>query len=431
MKNVKDFGAIGNGTAKDTLALQRALDGGGTIYIPGGKYLTGTLYLKSHTSLILEDDAVLVGSPDIEDYNTVDFCPQNRDCKAEKASGRHLIVAVDVHHVSIHGGCIDGNRAAFFDPTSVSRDDFTGWRPSQMLYFCETDEIRIEDIELLNSPYWACYLHGCDNVFIDRVRILEENLHTWNGDGIDIDCCRNVVVSNCIIESSDDSLTVRASAIQSLLRHDGVSENITVSNCVLSSNQAAIRIGVGTGTIRNCTFSNLAMNRTKYGICINSCYAPKLFPGGAKGVTVENLLFSDVVMEVHVPILFSSTWQEDPLDHSENLVHGITMRGIRAKAKNQLYMQGNPDFNHYDISVEDSVFELSGNECGKNFELLLASYYRRPCGIFLNNMKDITFKNVQLRWKDHGPDYQSALVVNNCPGLRLIDCDFQEPKERK
>ena len=192
-----------------------------------------------------------------------------------------------------------------------------------------------------------------------------------------------------------------------------------------------IRIGVGTGVIRNCTLSNLVMNRTKYGICINSCYAPKLFPSGAKGVTVENLLFSDVVMEVHVPILFSSTWQEDPLEHSGNLVHGITMRGIRAKAKNQLYMQGNPDFNHYDISVEDSVFELSGNECGKNFELLLASYYRRPCGIFLNNMKDVTFKNVQLRWKDHGPDYQSALVVNNCPGLRLIDCEFYEPKDSK
>ena len=427
MKNVRDFGAVGNGKANDTAALQRALDCGGTVFIQGGRYLTGTLYLKSNTSLILEDDAVLVCSTDINDYNAVDFCPQNRDCKAEKASGRHLIVAVDANHVSIRGGCIDGNRAAFFDPTIISRDDFTGWRPSQMLYFCETDEIRLEGIELLNAPYWACYLHGCDNVFIDRVRVLEENMHTWNGDGIDIDCCRNVVVSNCIIESSDDSLTVRASSVESLLRHDGVSENITVSNCVLSSNQAAIRIGVGTGVIRNCAFSNLVMKRTKYGICINSCYAPKLFPEDAKGVTVENLIFSDVIMEGHVPILVSSTWQEDTLEHSGNLVHGISMRGIRAKAKNQLYMQGNPDFNHYDFSIEDSVFEISGNECGEHCELPLAPYMRRPCGIFLNNMKDVTFKNVQLRWKDHGPDYKSALVANDCPNLRLIDCELQEP----
>ncbi len=427
MINVRDFGAKGNGIVKDTAALQRALDCGGTVYIPSGKYLTGTLYMKSDTSIVMEDGATLFGSPDIEDYNTVDFCPQNWESKAEKASGRHLLVAVNANHISLKGGCIDGNRAAFFDPTTLNRDDFTGWRPSQMLYFCETDDIRIEGVTLLNSPYWACLLHGCDNVFIDRVRILEENKRTWNGDGIDIDCCKNVVVANCNIESSDDSLTVRASGVNRLLRHDGVSENICVSNCILSSRQAAIRIGVGTGTIRNCTFSNLAMHKTSYGICINSCYAPKLFPSGAKGVTVENLIFSDIVMDVHIPILVSSTWQEDTLEHSGNLVHGLTMRGIRAKALNQIYMQGNPDFNHYDITVEDSVFEISGNECGDNCILPLAKYMRQPYGVVLNNMKDVTFKNVRLNWNNHGPDYKAALSVKNSPGLRLLDCVLNEP----
>ena len=427
MINVRDFGAKGDGITKDTAALQRALDCMGTVFVPSGRYLTGTLYLRSETSLVLEDGATLVGSPDMEDYNALDFCPQNWESKAEKASGRHLLVAVNARNISIRGGCFDGNRQAFFDPTTTTRDEFTGWRPSQMLFICETDEVRIEGVTLLNSPYWACLLYGCDNVFIDRVRILEENKRTWNGDGIDIDCCKNVLVSNCNIESSDDSLTVRASGVNRLQRHDGISEHICVSNCILSSRQAAIRIGVGTGNIRNCTFSNLAMHDTSYGICINSCYAPKQFPGGAKGVTVENLIFSDIVMDVHVPILVSSTWQEDTLEHSGNLVHGLTMRGIRAKAMNQIYMQGNPDFNHYDITIEDSVFEITGNECGDNCVLPLPWWMRRPCGIFLNNMKDITFKNVRLNWNGHGPDYKMTMLTQNSPGLRLIDCVLNEP----
>ncbi|MBO4344902.1 MAG: right-handed parallel beta-helix repeat-containing protein [Victivallales bacterium] len=427
MIDVRDFGAKGDGIAKDTAALQRALDCGGTVHVPSGRYLTGTLYIGSNTSLLMEDGATLVGSPDAEDYNAADFCPQNRASTVEKASGRHLIVALNARHVSIRGGCIDGNRAAFFNPSTTTRDEFTGWRPSQMLFLCETDDVRIEGVTLLNSPYWACFLHGCDNVFIDRVRILEEDRHTWNGDGIDIDCCKNVVVSNCNIESSDDSLTVRASGCDRLLRHDGTSENICVSNCVLSSRQAAIRIGVGTGTIRNCTFSNLAIHGTSYGICINSCYAPKIFPTAVKGVTIENLMFSDVVMDVHIPILISSTWQEDALEHSGNVVHGLTMRGIRAKAMNPIYMQGNPDFNHHDICIEDSVFEISGNECGEKCVLPLPKWMRRPCGIFLNNMKDVTLKNVRLKWNAQGPDYKRAMVAQNSPGLRLLDCVIDEP----
>ncbi len=429
MIDVRDFGAIGDGVAKETAALQRALDCGGTVYFPAGRYLTGTLYLKSNTSLQMEDGATLVGSPDIEDYNAVDFCPQNWESKVEKASGRHLLAAVEAKHVSIRGGCIDGNRAAFFDPDAQTRDEFTGWRPSQMLYFCETDDVRIEGVTLLNSPYWACFLHGCDNVFIDRVRILEENRRAWNGDGIDLDCCKNVIVSNCNIESSDDSLTVRASGCNRLRRHDGVSENICVSNCILSSRQAAIRIGVGTGNIRNCTFSDLVMHNTSYGICINSCYAPKLFPSAVKGVTIENLLFSDILMDLHVPILISSTWQEDTLEHSGNLVHGLKMRNILAKAMNQIYMQGNPDFNHYGISIEDALFEISGNECGDDCRLPLPKWMRQPCGLFMNNMKDVTFKDVRLQWNGQGPDYKRASIIQNSPGLRMIDCDFQEPKQ--
>lgn len=429
MKNVRDFGAVGDGITKDTAAIQRALDGGGTIRVPGGRYLTGSLYLPDNTTLLLEDDAVLVGSPDIEDYNAVDFCPQNRDCPAEKASGRHLIIAVEAHHIVVKGGRIDGNQAAFFDPGACSRDDFTGWRPSQMLYFCECTDIRIADTELWNAPYWACYLHGCDHVFIDGVRVLEEDRRVWNGDGIDIDCCRNVIVSNCNIASSDDSLTIRASAVDRLKKHEGICENICVSNCILASREAAIRIGVGTGIIRNCTFSNLIMHHTGYGICINSCYAPHLFPAGARGVDVENLLFSDIVMDLNVPILISSTWTSDPADRSGNTVRGITMRGIRAICRNQIFMQGNADMNHADITLQDAVFEMTGEGFPHAGDLYFPEFLRHPCGMFLKNIKDLTMKNVILRWRGTPSTGVQAMEVCHSPGLRQIDCCIAEPGE--
>ena len=124
MKNVRDFGAVGDGITKDTAAVQQAIDQGGTVYFPAGIYLCGSLYLRSHTTLELENGAVILGSPDPEDYNQPDFCPQNSVCLPEKAFGAHLIIALEVNHVVIRGGKIDGNRSAFFDPSLYSRDDF-------------------------------------------------------------------------------------------------------------------------------------------------------------------------------------------------------------------------------------------------------------------------------------------------------------------
>lgn len=81
MQNVKDFGAAGDGRAIDTAAIQRAIDAGGTVYIPDGVYVIGTLYLKSNGGLYLSSGAKLVASHNREDYNTEDYCPQNQILK--------------------------------------------------------------------------------------------------------------------------------------------------------------------------------------------------------------------------------------------------------------------------------------------------------------------------------------------------------------
>ena len=118
--DVREYGAIGDGIAKDTVAIQRALDaagavGGGRVTLPPGVYLSGTLWLRSGVDLHLEKGAVLKGSTDWADYTADDVFPENFHSAAEEWSGAHLVIGLRVGNVAITGeGTIDGSGSAFF-----------------------------------------------------------------------------------------------------------------------------------------------------------------------------------------------------------------------------------------------------------------------------------------------------------------------------
>ena len=111
---ITDYGAVGDGRTLNTAAIQRALDDcgktGGTVLVPPGTWLTGSLFLHSNTELHLEKGAVLLGSPNLADYNELNAYEQNWQSTAEGWSGKHLILAIEVENVALTGeGCIDGN----------------------------------------------------------------------------------------------------------------------------------------------------------------------------------------------------------------------------------------------------------------------------------------------------------------------------------
>ena len=282
--DVRDYGARGDGVTKDTAAIQAAIDaaeasGGGTVEIPAGKYLTGSIYLKDNIDFHVGAGAELVASTNRADYNAHDVCPQNWYSKNENTTGGHLLLAIEKKNVTVRGpGTING-RSDFFlvDPKTgrnwPNRNAGIPWRPAQMLYFVECERVRVADLRLVGAPYWSCFLHGCDHV---QVRGLDVHTmrepRTLNGDGIDIDCCRYVTVSDCLIDTDDDSITLRASG-KRLRKHPQECAYVTVANCVLSSVCDAIRVGVGDGRIHDAVFSNIAVHDTKCAVNIVPGYS--------------------------------------------------------------------------------------------------------------------------------------------------------------
>ena len=294
--DVRSFGAAGDGRTKDTVAIQRAVDaahaaGGGTVEVPAGTYLTGSIFLKSNVDFHVGAGAEILGSPDKGDYNAWDVCPQNWRSDSESQDGGHLFLCIEQRNVTLRGpGRINGNSRRFLVGPKGERYPQNGvpWRPSQMLYFVESENIRIQDLELADSCYWSCFIHGCRQVqarglYIHNVRT---GFHTHNGDGIDIDCSQYVTVSDCRIDTADDSITLRGSGRR--LKRNQDCAFVTVSNCILSSPCNAIRIGVGEGNIHDATFSNIVVHDTRTAINFAASWNPK-----SKGTDIWNLSFSN------------------------------------------------------------------------------------------------------------------------------------------
>lgn len=303
--DVRDFGARGDGAAKDTAAIQRAIaaaanSGGGEVLLPGGTFLCGSLFLESNVDLHIAAGATLKASPDRADYNAANICPQNWTSEAESNSGAHLLLCIGKTNVTVRGeGRIEGNAPAFL--LGPDGKPWPGgsrgipWRPGQMLYFVESDGVRIEGLTLADAPYWSCFLHGCTRVTVRglTIRTIRRPFHTHNGDGLDIDCCEDVEVSGCDIDTADDSITLRADVDRLLAPRPCA--NVRVRDCSLSSGCNAIRLGVGNGEVRDATFQNIRVRGTRTAVSVVGSWAR-----GQRGADIRRVVFEDFDIEARI-----------------------------------------------------------------------------------------------------------------------------------
>jgi polygalacturonase len=301
--NILDSGAKPDGMTLCTNLIQKTIDdcsasGGGTVTIPTGVFLTGTIFLKNNVILYLENGAVLLGSTKIEDY---------------KPGG--IIRALDAHNIGITGnGAIDGQGHLFWIPTGGMTFAHKRPSPGNLVELQGCKNVIIENVTLRGSEEWTLHLLASDEVLVSGIKI-RNPLQGPNTDGIDVQACSNVRISDCDIYTNDDAIVIKN-------RHPKyfgkACENITVTNCILMTVCNAFKVGTESlSDFRNIVFSNSVIvagkpedelakvavtylnpdNYTalapKSGISLETVDGANLY-----GVTITNIVMQDV----HVPI---------------------------------------------------------------------------------------------------------------------------------
>ena len=253
--NILNFGAVADGKTNNTIAIQNAINaaanvGGATVIIPKGNFVTGTIRLISNVELNLQKGALLLGSTDRLDYGG--------------GTAEALIVANNQSHIAITGkGSIDGrgmevvkNLILQLQNGTLVDKQFRTKAPEEknrpkIFSFIDCKDVKITGITLKNSASWVQEYRFCDGVLIDRVTVLSNEY--WNNDGIDINNSKNVTITNCYINVSDDAICIKSEG-----EIVGTCENIYIANCTLRSSANAFKIGTGSrGGFKNIKVRNL------------------------------------------------------------------------------------------------------------------------------------------------------------------------------
>lgn len=249
--SVQQFGVFGDGLRLDTEVIQQAIDHTShnrqELVFGRGLYLTGTLVLRSHTRIKLEQGAVLLGSADFADYMSdihsfVDAVNQER--------GRCLIYGDHVEDVKIYGeGTINGRGGIFGDDHPEHK------RRPFLCRFVGCKDLELEGIQVINSAAWCTHFLDCENVRVSGITIRSRVNH--NNDGMDIDCCRGFLVENCMIDTGDDGICLKATMNKPC-------RDIHVRNCTITSRWAAFKIGTESyGDFGNVVFEDSSIFDTE------------------------------------------------------------------------------------------------------------------------------------------------------------------------
>jgi hypothetical protein len=283
VENVRDHGAKGDSTTLDTTAIQRAIDaavaaGGGTVLLPAGRYLSGSIVLKSNVTLELAEGAVLLGSTNTSHYQRLNFLA--------------LVLANGQQNVAIRGrGIIDGQGRTFGAAHPVPAaggpmpDAHEAARPV-LLNFRGCRQVRVEGITLRDSGCWVQLYRDCDDVRIENLTV--RSIAALTNDGIDIDGCRKVVIRGCDIDSGDDGICLKSSR--------RMCEDVLVERCRVRSSCNALKFG----TASHVGFRNILCRELEIYDTYLSAIALEVVDGGV----LENVRIARVSIKTTSNALF-------------------------------------------------------------------------------------------------------------------------------
>jgi polygalacturonase len=413
--DVRDYGAKPDGKTLCTTAIQKAIDmcseaGGGTVYIPPGTYLSGTIYFKSGVTLELAHGSTLLGSKDLKDYPpTLQAFRSYTDNYTDKS----LIYGENIENITITGlGTIDGQGASFEGPYKV--------RP-YMIRFIQCKNVTVKDVTIKDSPMWVQHFLACDDVRI--IGITVRSLVNHNNDGIDIDSCSRVVISDCNIESGDDAIVLKSTSAR-------VCRDVTVSNCILSTRCNALKMGTeSNGGFQNIAITNCVIYNTRL-----AGLALEIVDGG----TMDRIVVSNITMNnIGTPIFLrlgnrARPFKKDMETPGLGAMRNITISNIEATGANPTgcAISGLPEAKIENVTLSNLRLSFKGGGTKSDAEREIPekpeaypeySMFGKlsAYGLYCRHVKGLNMFNVQLQLEK--PDQRHAIVLEDVEDA-LIDC---------
>ena len=446
------FGIKSNGEVMNTNSIQKAIDyisenGGGRLVFKVGRYLTGTIHLKSNVTIDLGEGAVLVGSTNPYDYELI-------------GGWYALIFAHNQENIAITGrGVIDGRGRELADnfltqaANGIIKDDLKLGRVfnrPKIMYLRSCKNVTIKGIMVKNPGFWTQTYDQCENLLIDGITV--NSRATWNNDGMDIVDCNGAVIQNCFVDATDDGICLKSHSSES------VCQNIVVRNNVVTSSASGIKFG----TASNGGFKNIQIvNNTVYDTFRSAISIQAVDGGWVENVVVDSLRSINTGNPIYIVI---GERREGRRGHMENVRITNMYAEVPAGKPDEGYEYEGPtnEYNPRNISpngivgladnkilnvtIENCEFVFPGggnelyakvglDELDKVPELPKAypefsQFKELPAwGFYLRHVDGVSFKNIKLTAKEK--DYRPAIVLDDVQNGTFKKVNAKAPAKKQ
>jgi polygalacturonase len=450
---VSFFGIHSDGVTLNTRSIQFAIDyinknGGGRLIFHVGRYLTGSIHLKSCVILQLQEGAVLLGSLNPFDYDRELYMA--------------LVFAYNQHDIGITGkGIIDGQgryvARNFVDiiDKGLIKDLFRNGRPEafsrpMLINFHSCENALIHGVTLRNSSSWVQTYDQCKNLKLDSIYV--DSKAFWNNDGLDIVDCDSVSITHCYVDAADDGICLKS--------HDSkaVCKNVLISNCTIRSSASAIKFG----TASRGGFSNIHILNNKVFDTYRSALALEAVDGGfienvevdslqvfntgnviflrigervaEKKGRLENVKLSNIYAEVAASKPDAGYEYEGPVeDLPRNISPAIIIAGLPNKVITNISLNnieiehpggGNPVYAKVSLDSLDRIPELI-----KNYPEFSMFGELPAWGVYIRHARNIQCSNITLSCKKK--DYRIPLVLDDTHQSKFISLKLKQPDKKK
>ncbi len=430
--NVRQFGAVGDGVQDDTDAIQAAIHfspRGARLRFPAGVYLCRPLALRSHITLELEKDAVILGCPDrqkypiipgtVEDENGGDSIMVGAFEGLTRPMYQSLIHAEYCEDITICGeGCVDGN-AGNSDFWTAFRE-FETARP-RLMFFCNCKDVTLHGITGKNGASWNMHPFYSENVSFYDVTV-EAPEHSPNTDAIDPEACKGVNIIGCKLSVGDDCIAIKSGKIELCRQRNQAASHHVIRNCLMDFGHGAVTLGSETACgVKDLTVTRCYFLRTDRGLRI------KTRRGRGKDCDITGITFDNIHMDGVITPFVINMWYNccDPDRRSDYVSNrlpypvdertphlgtftfrDITCEGAQAAA---CYIDGLPEMPVDQVNFENVRIAFAPDAQPSVPAMQNDEQKRCKLGLYFNNVKKVQIRNVEIKGQEG-----ELLLTSNC-----------------